>query len=205
MKFEKICTAVGISLRTGYNYCAKGMPRGPMDAVVQWIKTNKPHHVFPEGFEIAGADKPKEETVEQVGDPKPKTTKRKGLSGGPVDELAALEESYQACIANLKAEAAKDHPDFDLIIKGTQALARVGQEKRKEREAQERIESIRRQTDKAKEILVSAQARAKSMIQTMPRRISALLAHKDEAEIESILTADLDHFMRALQDGTLRA
>jgi hypothetical protein len=43
------------------------------------------------------------------------------------------------------------------------------------------------------------------MIQTMPRRISALLAHKDEAEIEAILTADLDHFMRALQDGTLRA
>ena len=173
------------------------MPRFPFEAMREWLKNNKPKHKLPEVAAL-----PEEPAQEAEPKEKPRPSDR---PAEPIDELAALEESYQACIANLKAEAKKEDPDFDLIIKGTQALARVGVEKRKEREAQERVESIRRQTDKAKEILVSAQARAKSMIQTMPRRLSALLAHKDEAEIEQILTADLDHFMRALQDGTLRA
>lgn len=193
MKFEENCRLLGISLRSGYNYEKAGMPRFPVEAMREWLRQNKPKHKLPEQVAV------------QPEAPKPVEKKRETTepteADTPIDELAALEESYQACIANLKAEAKKDVPDFDLIIKGTQALARVGVEKRKEREAQERIESIRRQTDKAKEILVAAQTRAKSMIQTLPRRLSALLAHKDEAEIEQILTADLEHFMKALQDG----
>ena len=169
------------------------MPTETDEVVVAWLQQNKPKHKLPEQVAVQPeALKPVE---------KKRETTEPTEAGTPIDELAALEESYQACIANLKAEAKKDVPDFDLIIKGTQALARVGVEKRKEREAQERIESIRRQTDKAKEILVAAQTRAKSMIQTLPRRLSALLAHKDEAEIEQILAADLEHFMKALQDG----
>lgn len=197
MKLDAYFALFGISRATGFRYVKEGMPTGDREATSAWLRQNKPKHKLPEVAALP------EEPAEQV-EPKEKPRAR-ARPAEPIDELAALEESYQACIANLKAEAKKDDPDFDLIIKGTQALARVGVEKRKEREAQERVESIRRQTDKAKEILVSAQARAKSMIQTMPRRLSALLAHKDEAEIEQILTADLDHFMRALQDGTLRA
>lgn len=193
MKLEAYFALFGFSRATGFRYVKEGMPTGNRDATTAWLRQNKPNHKLPE---LAALPEEPSKEVEPKGKPK-----ARARLAEPIDELAALEESYQACIANLKAEAKKDVPDFDLIIKGTQALARVGVEKRKEREAQERIESIRRQTDKAKEILVAAQTRAKSMIQTLPRRLSALLAHKDEAEIEQILTADLDHFMKALQDG----